>query len=298
MNILIIGSEGFIGKNIVNFYLHKNVNVAGVDVTESTNKIKYFRVSDLTYNLNDTLLGYIPDICFYCGGSANVQLSIEQPYKDFLLNVERVSSALDGLMRINKNCKFINISSAAVYGNPKKFPVEENCPFEPVSPYGWHKFQSENLCQEYFNRFGIPTCSVRPFSIYGSGQRKLLFWDVYQKVKKKEPMTFFGTGNETRDFIYIEDFVKALDSIIMCGEFNGDCYNIAFGEETTIKMAISTFLEILEVKHELIFTSIDRNGDPGHWHADISKLKRTGFTPSITLKQGLQQYKTWLKENA
>lgn len=299
MNILVIGSEGFIGKNLVNFFTNNNV-VIGIDSTitsKNSSNYKYIRVLSLNYNLEDLIGSFVPDVLIFAGGSANVQLSIEQPNLDFEANVTSVSMLLESIKKININCKFIHFSSAAVYGNPQSLPVSEDHLTMPVSPYGWHKLQAELMCKEYNTCFGLQTCSLRPFSVYGPGQKKLLLWDLYQKaIISKGNIELFGTGSETRDFIYIDDLVSAVALIIEKGEFNGDVYNIGSGLETRIADLSSLFIEKLNLSKKILFNGIKREGDPIHWRADVDKLKILGFNTVVNFEVGLTIYSQWLKE--
>jgi len=96
--------------------------------------------------------------------------------------------------KFNNKCKYLHISSAAVYGNPKQLPVKETDNCQPLSPYGWHKWMSELICQEYFRLYNIRSLIVRPFSVYGPGLRKQLFWDLYGKAFGKNSSRFIRYG--------------------------------------------------------------------------------------------------------
>lgn len=299
MHILVIGSEGFIGGSIIDYYTRKGVKVTGIDNKMSANKTgyNYFQVLSFNYTL-ENILQSKPDVCIFAAGSANVQLSVTQPHLDFESNVVSVSRILNSLLKFSPACKFVHISSAAVYGNPAELPVKETSRIQPLSPYGWHKRQAELLCEEYFTSFGLPACSIRPFSVYGEGQKKLLFWDLFHKFNSAESsVELFGSGNESRDFIHISDFLNAIDLILHKGNFQADIYNIAGGEETSIQRAAETFRQVMHSSKLLTFNQKERTGDPVHWKADISKLKALGFRPAMSLESGLSNYYTWIKEN-
>lgn len=299
MNILIIGSKGFIGQYLANYFSSQNHSVVGVDnvIPSKNEKYTYHHVLTLNYNINCIIEDFKPDKCFFAGGSANVQLSINQPSLDFDSNVTSVSKLLEAIKNINPKCVFVHFSSAAVYGNPKTLPVKENQELSPVSPYGWHKLQAEMLCKEYSLCFGMQTVSVRPFSVYGPEQKKLLFWDLYQKIiSNPDNIELFGSGNETRDFIYIDDLVDAVSLISDCNNLTGDVYNIASGEEVSIKQIATTFIRELELNSVVKFNGIVRRGDPINWKADITKLKLLGYDKKTNLESGIKKYCQWLKE--
>jgi UDP-glucose 4-epimerase len=205
-----------------------------------------------------------------------------------------VFNILEAIRKFAPGCKFLNLSSAAVYGNPASLPVSETQPVKPLSPYGWHKLQSEMLCQEYHEIFGIATCSARIFSAYGIGLTKQLFWDWYQKVQSNSQITLFGTGSESRDFIFIEDLVRALDCVVTASAFRGNIINVANGKEMAIKDAIEVFKKAFGKNFTYTFNGTVRKGDPVNWVADIQQLKSLGYRQQVTFEEGLKRYIEWL----
>jgi dTDP-glucose 4,6-dehydratase/UDP-glucose 4-epimerase len=196
----------------------------------------------------------------------------------------------------NPSCFFINFSSAAVYGNPVSLPVSENMFSTPMSPYGWHKHFAEQVCKEYSLFFNIKICNLRIFSAYGPGLRKQFFWDLYNKFQKKGDIELYGTGSESRDFIYVDDITKCVELIIENRYTVTDNLNIATGIETTTSEAANIFAELLNIDKQITFRGEIRLGDPLNWRADINKIKSMGFNPSFTLKEGLKQYIEWLQK--
>ncbi len=296
MNILIIGSKGFIGSHALTYFRNKENNVYGCDVVVDYVDEKYFLVDATHPNFHEPFSSITFDICINCSGAASVPDSIKHPSRDFILNTSNVFLLLDAIKQHSPKCKFINLSSAAVYGNPEKIPIPEDQTPNPVSPYGQHKLMAENICSEFYKYFKIGTCNLRIFSAYGPGLQKQLFWDVYKKTLSKNDLEFFGTGNETRDFIYIDDLLNIIELTILHAPFKGDIINVANGEETTIKKAIHTFLDILNWKGSYNFIGKGRKGDPSNWCSDISIIKNYGYKQKVTLEQGLLNYKKWIQE--
>ena len=238
------------------------------------------------------------DVCINATGAANVQLSFNHPGIDYSLNVANVFQMLDAIRKYNPACKFINLSSAAVYGNPQELPIRETTPVNPLSPYGYHKLYSENICREYYLFFRIPTTSLRIFSVFGEGARKQLFWDLHKKVSApSDTLELFGTGNESRDFIYIRDFVEAVRCIIENGSFTGEVINVASGVESTIAEAVKFFVQAYGSPRQINFTGKDKKGDPLNWRADITRLNALGFKSKYSLEEGINNYVKWVKEN-
>jgi UDP-glucose 4-epimerase len=299
MNVLILGSEGFIGNHIVKYFLEKKWDVTGCDLIEtSVTSYKYNKVSLLSADLEQLFTGQQYDACINAAGSGNVPYSLTHPLSDFEANVAAVINVLELIRKWNPGCKYMHISSAAVYGNPQTLPIMETAVLQPLSPYGYHKRISEQLCEEYCRQFGIRTAVTRPFSVYGPGLRKQLFWDVYQKLLKSNgTFELWGTGNESRDFIYVEDLVQALGLILEKGKMQGEVYNVAAGVETTISTAVHLFIKALHKETTITFNQASRPGDPLYWRADISKLVELGFAPTYSLDKGLQQTADWLSSH-
>lgn len=297
MNLLIIGSEGFIGKHCVGYFTALGYTVFEADVVEQ-HKPNYFTITKTNSSFTNLFTANQYDICINASGSANVGFSFDHPDIDFELNVANVHKLLVAIRSFNPTCKFINFSSAAVYGNPASLPIEELAPKNPLSPYGFHKLQSEYLLKEYHRFFNIATCNLRIFSAYGPGLRKQLFWDLFQKTKQSSSISLFGTGNETRDFIYIEDLLMALRCIISKAAFDGESYNIASGVETKISDVANIFFKEIDPKIQYQFSGEHKLGDPDNWVADISKLRALGFEPSYNTTTGLSKTAFWMKQES
>jgi len=296
MKILIIGSKGFIGSHCVS-YFKKDHDVWGCDVVHDYLNPNHFTISGSYSDFTDAFTKVKYDVCINCSGAASVPESLANPLRDYELNTANVFRILDSIRKFNPDCKFITLSSAAVYGNPRELPINENHNLAPVSPYGKHKLQSEEICREFYNDFGIQTCTLRIFSAYGPRLKKQLFWDLYQRSRKSHSLELFGTGRESRDFIFISDIIEALRVVIDNASFCGEAINVASGEESYIEDAARIFLDKIGWNGQLSFSGENRAGDPINWKADITRLKAFGFSPKVTMNDGLMEYAKWLNEN-
>jgi UDP-glucose 4-epimerase len=203
--ILIVGSKGFIGSNLGKYLnILASVEVWGCDVVTDYGASNYYLIDASNSDFEELFQAHSFDICFNCSGSASVPDSLLHPLRDFYLNSLNVFKMAEAIRKYRPECKFLNISSAAVYGNPEQLPIKETAALMPISPYGYHKLQSENICEEFNRFYNIQTCSVRIFSAYGNGLKKQLFWDISQKLSKNNEVVLFGTGMESRDFIHID----------------------------------------------------------------------------------------------
>jgi UDP-glucose 4-epimerase len=296
MKILIIGSKGFIGSHCVDYFMANGFEVFQADVNDSTES-NFYKIERQNSDFAVPFKEHQFEICINASGSAHVGFSFENPSKDFELNVVNVQKLVVAIRDYNPYCKLINFSSAAVYGNPQILPITENSPCKPLSPYGFHKLQSELLLTEYHKFFGLKTCSLRVFSAYGPRLKKQLFWDLYQKAISNEVVSLFGTGSETRDFIYIDDLMQIMDLVIQNSPFQGSIYNVGNQVETTIAEAAHLFLNAFSPEKKLEFTGEVKVGDPNNWVGSMENLKKYGFKPQYDLSLGLKKYAEWLREN-
>ena len=296
MKILIIGSKGFIGSHCVSFF-SKEHEVWQCDVVVDYTSTNYLLIDATNADYNEIFRDNLFDVCINCSGAASVPDSIQNPQRDFELNTHNVFKQLDAIRKHNTTCKYINLSSAAVYGNPEKLPIVENQNLKPISPYGIHKRMAEAICQEFYEIFKIPTLSLRIFSAYGIGLKKQLFWDLYKKYKSGNKIELFGTGDESRDFINIEDLVIAINKVIEKGVFNGKSINIANGIEIKIKEVVKQFYQLIDSDISFSFIGQSRKGDPNNWVANIDDLESLGYSQSIEIDFGLKKHIEWLREN-
>ena len=296
MKVLVIGSKGFIGQHLRKFLMNNGHSVWGADVVvEYAHPEQYFLIDTSNADYHSVFQESAFDLCINCSGAASVPDSLQHPLRDYNLNTANVFKLLDAIRLYQPACKFINLSSAAVYGNPQMLPITETAGKAPVSPYGIHKWMSEKICEEFYLFFGISTCSLRIFSAYGEGLKKQLFWDLFQKTKLGDAISLFGTGKESRDFIYINDLVQAIYLVAKQGDFKGEAINIANGEEVMIEDCVNSFYGFFEKSIQFQFMGQGRAGDPNNWVADISNLQQLGYQQQYSLEQGLKRYYEWIK---
>lgn len=299
-SVILTGAAGFLGKHIGRYFSQRGWKVAGVDIlppgsVQLASEVQYFKCALPSPDF-ETLLGATsPDVCIHCAGRASVPMSMTDPAADFRDNAALTFEILDAIRRQSPRCRFILLSSAAVYGNPRTLPVSENTHVAPLSPYGFHKRQAELICQEFSRIFGIPTVSARIFSAYGPGLRRQVVWDICERLLTKGSLSLSGTGKESRDFVNATDIARALAVLAEQAPANGEIYNLSTGRETTIAELAALLIEITGVRTEVCFDGRSRAGDPLNWRADISKLQALGFEPSVGLEKGLADFAAWAR---
>ena len=298
MNILILGSEGFIGTNCVEYFINAGNVVFGIDLlNQSSLNYHYYKLTpEGSYESFFAENSF--DACVNAAGNGNVSLSIVSPFKDYDANCTDVIKVLECIRKYNPECRLLHISSAAVYGNPAKLPVEETDLCNPLSPYGWHKMISEQICKEYHVLYNTNVCCIRPFSVYGAGLKKQIFWDIYQNTLKSKNVELWGTGMESRDFIYITDLVNVIGLLVEQARMVGEVYNVGTGTESFIKEVSESFCMEIDPNIKVSFNNKVRIGDPLNWKADISRISAYGFKQKVSLNEGISYLTKWLKEES
>lgn len=299
--MVITGVNGFIGRNAEE-YFRGTYEITGMDLADKycgeNEALTYYQCNMAAEGaeLAAIFADMQPDIIIHCAGCANVGASVMDPLSDLHGNLNSLYHLLLALQPLEKRPKIIFMSSAAVYGNPKRLPVRETDDLAPISPYGIHKLMCEELCL-YFNRVhGYHTRIVRIFSAYGNGLRKQLMWDTYQKYSSNGKIKLFGTGNETRDFIHITDIMQAV-RLILSYQGPEEIFNVANGEEVSIREVADTYAKKLGEPADIVsFNGETKVGDPQNWRADIGLLKKTGYEKRMVFEDGVSAYVDWVKQ--
>jgi len=223
--------------------------------------------------------------------------SVAHPHEDFDNTVNTLLATLEYIRLYNKKAKLIYPSSAAVYGLKKDRPIKENHKLNPVSPYGFHKEIAEELITSYHKNFKVKAGIIRFFSLYGNGLKKQLLWDACNKFSASgKEVTFFGTGEETRDWIHIDDAVRLIFEVSKNNR-NFLLLNGASGERVMISEVINLIAREFEDK-KVVFNGESRKGDPKYYHADIKKAVSIGWQPDISFKNGIKDYVNWFRNSS
>lgn len=200
-------------------------------------------------------------------------------------------------MRVyNPKAQLIYPSSPAVQGEHTNTPIKEDYVGKPASPYGYHKKIVEDLCQSYSEKYSLKISVVRLFSVYGNGLKKQLLWDAYNKIRySSKEVEFWGTGEETRDFIHIEDvliiFLKLLNISEQFIILNGGT-----GLKYTVRQVVEIVKNLVNPKISIEFNRKVNIGNPIYYCADITKLKEICSSPSIKFEYDIVGYIDWVKK--
>jgi len=299
---IVTGAFGFIGRNTSRYLAASGWEVLGLGHGTWSRQewetwgLKEWHNCDITLN---SLCSYAdnPNLIVHCAGSGSVNFSMTHPMQDYQRTVETTINVLEFMRLYAQNSRLVYPSSAAVYGNTEALPILESAVLKPISPYGVHKIISEKICKSFAQHFGIHVAVVRLFSVYGRGLRKQLLWDACNKINN-EDLDFFGTGNEIRDWIHIDDVVALL--LCAVAHASPDCpiINGATGCGTSVRDILCETLKSFGISTEPQFSDVPRPGDPAGYIGDITLSIQWGWKPTVNWKEGVQDYTQWYRVGA
>jgi UDP-glucose 4-epimerase len=232
------------------------------------------------------------DVVIHLAANTGVAPSIENPKDDMETNINGTLNMLEA-SRHNNVKKFIFASSGAAIGKAEP-PIHEEMSPRPVSPYGASKLAGEAYCSAYYNTFGINTVSLRFGNVYGpfSKHKNSVIAKFFKLALSGQPLEIYGDGNQTRDFIYIDDLINAI-LLSVKSDFGGETFQIATYKETTVNEVALKIKEIVEnnsMRRVSIINTTPRLGDVRRSYSDISKARKMlGFEPKYTLDEGLRK---------
>jgi UDP-glucose 4-epimerase len=232
------------------------------------------------------------DAIIHTAAQISVKKSIEDPVFDAENNISGTLNLLEAARRSDIR-RFIYMSSAAVYGMPVSLPINEEHPTKPLSPYGLSKLTGERYAMLYHSLYGLPVVCLRPFNIFSPRQRSDspysgVITKFIEKVRSDQNPVIFGDGEQTRDFVYIEDVVDAIFNMMENERAVGEVFNIGTGNPTKIKELAETIIEVCDKKLVPEFAP-GLKGDIRESYADIAKAKKVlGYRSRYSLEQGLE----------
>jgi UDP-glucose 4-epimerase len=230
---------------------------------------------------------------FHHAALVSVPESFDNPHVVHRVNVEGSLNLLEACRRYDI-ARFVYASSSSIYGRTSNRPVREDVPLKPISPYAVSKLAAEEYCRTYWRAYGLATVSLRYFNVYGPRQTGGTYSGVIsifaKALSKGEPLTINGDGNQTRDFVYVGDVVKANLNALKARRVEGEALNIGSGKATSINELSRVMLRLSghhdpKVKHAPM-----RQGDMPHSCADITRaVSRLRHKPKTRLQEGIQQ---------
>lgn len=308
MKAFVTGAAGFIGSHLVSALLDQGAEVTGIDaftdyyprsIKESNLAVNAGRrgFNFIGGSIQGTDLGALLDEkthVFHLAAQAGVRKSWGGDFRIYTdQNVDATQRLLEASVGRGLH-RFVNASSSSVYGDAVSIPMREDARPQPVSPYGVTKLAAEQLCYLYHVNHGVPTTSVRYFTVYGPRQRPdMAFNRFIRAALKGEPISLYGDGEQTRDFTFVTDAVVAT---IAAGERGvpGRAYNIGGGARVSVNH-VCEILERIVGKRLDVRREAAQKGDMRDTFADTTLAQQDlGFRPVVTLEQGLEAEYRWL----
>lgn len=304
MKALITGGAGFIGSNIAKELACKGGEVVVLDDLSSGYRVNIDGHPGVRLVERDVRDGAAVeaavagvDAVFHLAASVGNKRSIDQPINDAEINVIGTLRVLEAARKAGVR-KVVMSSSAGIFGELKTLPIREDHPAEPDSPYGASKLCAEKEGLAYAKLYGMEVVCLRYFNVYGPSQRFDAYGNVIPifvfQMLRGEPVTIFGDGEQTRDFVNVRDVVQANIKAAMAPGVSG-AFNIGSGT----RISINALVERLKAATGLdtpVRYGPRRPGDVRDSLADIDAARKAfGFEPGVTMDEGLPEYVSWAR---
>jgi UDP-glucose 4-epimerase len=300
--ILVTGGAGFIGSHVVDELVRSNCEVRVVDdlsegkLSSIEEHLRNGRVCFFEGDVRDAeLVGKSVqdvDAVVHLAAVTSVPLSVENPRLTFDVNVNGTLNVLKACTEARVN-NFVFVSSCSVYGEPSYLPIDEEHPTSPKSPYAASKLGAEAWCEHFEEKHGLRTTVLRLFNVYGPRQNSRGYAGVIaqflERVKHKQPLTIYGDGSQTRDFVHVRDVadavVKAIASKKTC---KGEVFNIGFGQAVSVNKLAKTVIDLTGSGLDIVYAK-PRDGDVKASFANVSKAEKLlDYQPLVPLEKGLR----------
>lgn len=275
MNIAIAGSDGFVGRNVCTLLKEAAHTIFPIDILGGL---------DLC---DASIIDKVPQIdCFvHLANLVYVPASYEDPAKFYRVNYLTTLNALEICRKWNAKLVYI---SSYIYGPPQYLPVDESHPVCPFNPYAQTKVICEKLCEGYQRDFGVKIAIIRPFNLYGVGQKgKLLIPEIISQLKEGKLQIHLKSASPRRDYVNVIDVARAIK---LCAET--EChigpYNVCSGESVSVLEITELINRHLKKKVEFTFSSSDRPNEVDETRGAYNNLKALGWKPSINFEAGIK----------
>ena len=308
--ILVTGGAGFIGSHIADRLLKEGFEVTVIDNLDTgrlenianhqdKKEFNFIKGDIRDFNLVKETMQDM-DAVFHEAALASVTLSVEKPLLTNDINVTGTLNVLKAASDLHVK-RFIFASSAAVYGNAVSPLKREDMTTNPTSPYGVSKLAAEVYVRLFCKVYGLETVALRYFNVYGPKQR----FDIQcayggaitiftnRLLRNKSPL-IYGDGEQTRDFVYIQDVVEANMLALKSRDAAGEVFNVGTGTNVSVNQVANTLKEIMDRKDLETIYADSRPTDIRHGYADITKAQKIlGYNPRFSFKEGLTELVNW-----
>lgn len=300
MNCLVTGGAGFIGSHVVDYLLNDGHKVFVIDNLSSGNKsnlnikAKLFEISINDKSIEDLLIKNKIEIVFHLAAQINVRKSIENPIYDAELNIIGSLNLLNACVKAKVRKIVFSSTGGAIYGEASAVPTPENYPENPESPYAIAKLSVEKYIQFFSKIHGIDYAILRYSNVYGprqnaKGEAGVISIFVNNALNDKE-LSVFGSGLQTRDYVYVKDVAKA--NILVINK--AGTYNVSTSVQTSINDLIKTISKLTN-KQLKVINKDEIKGEIKVSSLDNSRIKDIGWKNDYSLEQGLNETISFFK---
>lgn len=308
MRAMVTGVAGFIGSHLAQRLCEDGHDVIGVDSFTDYYDVALKQANteaalsagvkciDADLNVVD-LAGLLDgiDVIFHQAGQPGVRSSWGREFSTYTYcNIEATQRLLEACRSSRTLKRLVFASSSSVYGNAERYPTKETDRPQPISPYGVTKLAAEHLCSLYATSFGVPTVSLRYFTVYGPGQRPdMAFTRFAMAAAGGNEITVYGSGEQTRDFTFVDDVVEA-NLLAATGEVSsGAVLNVAGGSHASVNEVLQIFEEL--AGSPLSVTRVNAvAGDVHRTAGDTAAIRSAlGWRPTVSLRDGIEQQFSW-----
>jgi nucleoside-diphosphate-sugar epimerase len=310
---LVTGAAGFIGSHLSERLLREDHRVVGLDaLTDYYSRVTkvgnlaglrdHPRFRFIEADLARVDLGPIVaevDFIFHQAGQPGVRASWGKDFDVYLeCNIRATQRLLEAAKDSPRLQRLVFASSSSVYGQARDLPLREDSLPQPFSPYGVTKLAAEHLCSLYHSNHGVPAVALRYFTVYGPRQRPDMgFHKFIQAALQDRPIVVYGDGEQTRDFTYVADAVEA-NWLALNPPAVGQVFNIGGGSRSSVNRILATLGEILG-RPIRRWQGPTQPGDVRDTWADTTRARQLlGFSPRISLREGLARQVEWVREIA
>lgn len=287
---LITGSSGFIGSRLVRSFQSKN-RIRLLDRKPPSKVFDNVRFIEGDIRNQATVDRAVAgsDTVFHLAGLVDVAESVETPKTSHSINATGTLNVLEAARK--HDARVVIASSAAVYGHPETTPIAESATLEPTSPYGLDKLAADQYARLYHDLYGLETVALRYFNVYGPGQDGGDYAGVIEtfleQAANDDPITVHGDGGQTRDFVHVDDVVKA-NRLAAETDAVGTAYNVGTGESVRIDRLAERIRSLTNSSSEITHTE-PREGEIRHSCADVTRAReQLGYEPAISIDEGLE----------
>jgi len=310
--VLVTGAGGFIGSHLTDALVSKGAEVSVFikwdsgsgsrpqlidNLQQSIGEIKNILKGDIaSEDAIKTIKANQPEIIFHLAAEAYVNYSFDHPVEVLKANLLGTLNVLHAAMDLKEVRQIVCTSSSEVYGTAQKESIDELHPLNPTSPYAASKVAADRYCYAYWKTYGLPVAIIRPFNTYGPRHTYDVIPKFIDLALRNEPLTIYGSGEQSRDFTYVSDMVEAFMLMGSRKEAIGQAVNFGNGRDYSVNFIAEKIRELSKSKSKIVHVE-KRLAEVQRLICDYGLAKKLfGWKPIVSIEEGLQRNIKWEKK--